>query len=102
MSHWSEQSHLLLSNSSLGIPISSLLFDPYSDLLFSGTSLGQLGAHYGPHLARYTSCLAHGSRARPESVRGIIADERHVFTVGERGVRAGNRRGVARWGCSIA
>ncbi|PWN41313.1 hypothetical protein IE81DRAFT_292061 [Ceraceosorus guamensis] len=100
---WAETQHILASPTSLGIPITSLAFDPFSDLLFSGTSTGNLLAHYGPSLNRYTSALAHGtktkdSRIHPqETVRGIVLDERCVYSVGDGSVRAQNRRGLCRW-----
>lgn len=104
MSNWQEVAHILANNGPLGIATSALYFDPASELLWTGSSLGQVASHFGPGLQRYTSWSAHPllNGRRPESqyqsgVKGILCDDRAVYSVGENGVKAANRRGIVRW-----
>lgn len=99
MSNWVEHAHILANNSPPGAlgGVSSLSFDPFSELLWAGTGAGQVASHYGNGLQRYTSYPAHGTAGNPSPVKGLLVDERHVYSVGEGGIKCANRRGVGRW-----
>ncbi|UZJ51756.1 hypothetical protein CBS101457_001076 [Exobasidium rhododendri] len=103
MSSWAEVGHILANNGPLGIPTSAVQFDSNSEILWTGSSSGQVTSHFGPALQRYTSWSAHpltNGRAidsQPGGVKGILCDERAVYSVGEEGIKAANRRGTVRW-----
>ena len=104
MASWAEVGHILANNGPLGVVTSALQFDPNSELLWTGSGLGQVSSHFRPILQRYTSWNAHpvGNGRRVETqfqsgVKGILCDDRAVYSVGENGVKATNRRGVVRW-----
>jgi PAB-dependent poly(A)-specific ribonuclease subunit 2 len=104
MASWAVVGHILANNGPLGIPTSAVQFDPVSELLWTGSGLGQVASHFSPALQRYTSWNAHplGSGRSIETqhqsgVKGILCDERAVYSVGENGVKAANRRGIVRW-----
>ncbi|SPO36298.1 related to PAN2 - component of Pab1p-stimulated poly(A) ribonuclease [Pseudozyma flocculosa] len=99
MATWSEHAHILANNGPIGMlgGVSALTFDTSSELLWAGTSMGQVVSHYGPELSRYTSYPAHGTPARPGPAKGILVDARHVYSVGEGGIKCANRRGLGKW-----
>jgi PAB-dependent poly(A)-specific ribonuclease subunit 2 len=105
MSNWTEVGHIL-ANNGLGIPTSAVQFDSNSELLWTGSSLGQVASHYSPALQRYTSWSAHplvngrSIDSQLGGVKGILCDERAVYSVGEEGIKAANRRGIVRWNMS--
>ena len=97
--------HILANNGPLGIPTTALQFDASSELLWTGSAFGQVASHFGPGLQRYTSWSAHplgqaksyDSQQQPGGVKGILCDERAVYSVGDEGIKAANRRGIVRW-----
>ncbi|KAN0062546.1 poly(A)-specific ribonuclease [Thecaphora frezii] len=99
MTSWSEHAHVLTNNGPLGMlgGVSALTFDTSSELLWAGTSLGQVVSHYGPDLSRYVSYPAHGTHARPSPTKGILVDPRHVYSIGENGIKCASRRGLGKW-----
>lgn len=104
MASWAEVGHVLANNGPLGIPTTAVQFDPVSELLWTGSGLGQVASHFSPALQRYTSWNAHplgNGRSMETShqggVKGILCDEKAVYSVGENGVKAANRRGIVRW-----
>ena len=99
MANWTEHAHILANNGPIGMlgGVSALSFDPAAELLWAGTSVGQVVSHYGSELSRYTSYPAHGTVARPSPTKGIIVDDRHIYSVGETGVKCAARRGIPKW-----
>ncbi len=99
MAEWSEHAHYGNPTGPVGIPpaVTALSFDPYSELLWQGTSFGTVSSLYSSQLSRYTSYLAHGLPTHPSPTKGILADERHIFSVGDNGIKAAQRRGLAKW-----
>ncbi|PWN52754.1 hypothetical protein IE53DRAFT_366908 [Violaceomyces palustris] len=99
MASWVEHAHILANNSPMGMlgGVTSLSFDPYSELIWAGTSVGQVASHFGSELQRYSSYPAHGTTTRPGAVKSLLVDERHVYSVGDGGIKCSNRRGIARW-----
>ncbi|KAE8226230.1 hypothetical protein CF319_g1142 [Tilletia indica] len=89
---WAECGHALASSS-----LTALAFDPHSELLWAGTSTGQVVSHYSPALIRYTSFPATGSVYNPSPVKDFLIDDRNVYTLGERVVHSAMRRGIANW-----
>lgn len=107
MSTWAEVGHVMASNGGTS-STTSLAFDSISELLFTGSSSGNVTSHYSPALQRYTSWQAHpphlsfsrtteNTRNGQTGVRGILCDERAVYSVGENGIKSSIRRGVGRW-----
>lgn len=112
MASWAEVGQGI-SNSSglLGIPTSAVSFDTTADLLWTGSAQGGVTSHYGLGLQRYTNWPAHpSSNARAQrnpyhgagssggsGVKGLLCDERAVYSVGEGGIKASLRRGLVRW-----
>ncbi|SPO31075.1 related to PAN2 - component of Pab1p-stimulated poly(A) ribonuclease [Ustilago trichophora] len=99
MADWSEHAHYGNANGPMGLPpaVTALTFDPYSELLWQGTSFGTVSSLYSPQLSRYTSYAAHGVPTRPSPTKGILADERHIFSIGDNGIKCSQRRGLAKW-----
>lgn len=104
MASWAEVAHILANGGPIGVPTSALLFDSASDLLWTGSALGSVASHYGPALQRHTCWPAHPPlTGRPldgsgnGGVKGILCDERAVYSVGDNGIKAATRRGVVRW-----
>nr|CDI55095.1 related to PAN2-component of Pab1p-stimulated poly(A) ribonuclease [Melanopsichium pennsylvanicum 4] len=99
MADWSEHAHHVNPNGPMGLPpaITALAFDPYSELLWQGTSFGTISSLYSPQLSRYTSYAAHGVPSRPSPAKGIMADERHIYSIGDNGIKCSQRRGLAKW-----
>ncbi|CBQ69014.1 related to PAN2-component of Pab1p-stimulated poly(A) ribonuclease [Sporisorium reilianum SRZ2] len=99
MADWSEHAHYGNANGPMGLPpaVTALAFDPYSELLWQGTSFGTVSSLYSSQLSRYTSYAAHGLPTRPSPAKGILADERHIFSVGDNGIKCSHRRGLAKW-----
>lgn len=108
MASWAEAGSIYThSGGMLGVPTCALTFDPSRELLWTGTAQGSIESYYGPALQRYTGWLAnkpstraggqqdfHGGHA---GVRGILCDERAVYSVGDGGIKAAVRRGTGRW-----
>lgn len=99
MTDWTECAHVY-ANNSMGMlgGVTSVKFDPYSELVWAGSASGQISSHFGPELQRYTSFAAHSNRGLPALARDITIDDRHVYSVGEGSLHCASRRGVARWG----
>lgn len=114
MATWTEVGHILAHHGQLGVPLTTVSFDPHSELLWSGSTLGTVASHLGPGLQRYTSWAAHttssndGAKNRGRSApfiannaqpgtRGLLVDDKNVYSVGEGGLKASNRRGLTRW-----
>ncbi|TKY88917.1 hypothetical protein EX895_002158 [Sporisorium graminicola] len=99
MADWSEHAHYANANGPMGLPpaVTALAFDPYSELLWQGTSFGTVSSLYSSQLSRYTSYAAHGLPTRPAPAKGILADERHIFSIGDNGIKCSHRRGLAKW-----
>lgn len=106
MASWGEAGHIYTqSGGLLSVPTSALTFDTAQELLWSGTANGNVESHYGPALQRYTSWLAHSpalSNTLPQDpvvqgVKGILTDERAVYSVGEGGIKSALRSGLGRW-----
>ncbi|CDR99940.1 hypothetical protein [Sporisorium scitamineum] len=99
MADWSEHAHYGNANGPMGLPpaVTALAFDPYSELLWQGTSFGTVSSLYSSQLSRYTSYAAHGLPTRPSPAKGILADERHIFSIGDNGIKCSQRRGLAKW-----
>jgi len=96
---WTESAHILSNNSPPGIlgGVSSISFDPFSELLWVGSNSGQLISHYSSSLQRYTSFPCHGTALKPSPTKDILVDNGNILTLGNDGIRCGNRRGVGRW-----
>ncbi|KAJ1017800.1 hypothetical protein NDA16_005117 [Ustilago loliicola] len=99
MADWSEHAHYANANGPMGLPpaVTALAFDPYSELLWQGTSFGTVSSLYSPQLSRYTSYAAHGVPTRPSATKGILADERHIYSIGDNSIKCSQRRGLAKW-----
>ncbi|SPC63264.1 related to PAN2 - component of Pab1p-stimulated poly(A) ribonuclease [Ustilago sp. UG-2017b] len=99
MADWSEHAHYANPNGPMGLPpaVTALAFDPYSELLWQGTSFGILSSLYSPQLSRYTSYPAHGLPTRPSPTKAILADERHIYSIADNGIKCSQRRGLAKW-----
>ncbi|KAL9932023.1 hypothetical protein V8E36_009084 [Tilletia maclaganii] len=97
---WDECAHVLANGA--GRPgilgsVTALAFDPHSELLWAGTSVGQVVSHYSSALARYTSFSATGTVFNPHPVRDLLIDDRHVYTLGDQVVHCAHRKGIANW-----
>lgn len=97
----------------------ALLFDPFSDLLWSGSSSGSITAFASPQsFARTVTFPAHGSRAggntggggggggpgeflgtnaNANAVQALVVGEREVVSLTARGVGGRKRGGAAKW-----
>ncbi|TIB98252.1 hypothetical protein E3Q18_02152 [Wallemia mellicola] len=73
--------------------ITSLSFDPYSELLWSGNSHGQVCSLYGLDGERYTSYMAH----RNSPVKELCLDDRGIVTLGLNGVKGTKRSAIGKW-----
>lgn len=85
-----------------------LTFDPYSDLLFVGTSSGSVQSYCSPlNLSRHVTYPAHGARTFGTysssagtglgEVKGIEAVDKEVWTLTEGGIGGRKRNGIANW-----
>lgn len=105
MAEWAQQSHFLSNHAAPGVlgGVTSLYFDPCAELLWTGSGSGQVTSHSNtpPTYARYTSFAAHGNMSRRSSVHSILGNEKAIFSVGDAGVHAANRSGLARWTVSV-
>lgn len=99
MADWSEHAHYGNPNGPMGLPpaVTALTFDPYHELLWQGTSFGTVSSLYSAQLSRYTSYAAHGVPTRPSPTKNILADERHIFSLSDNGIKCSQRRGLAKW-----
>ena len=101
MAEWTQQAHVLADQAVPGVlgGVTALYFDPFSELLWAGSASGQVTSHANtpPTYARYTSYPAHGTPTRRSEVRGILSDDKSVFSIGEASVRAAQRNGLGRW-----
>ncbi|EST08831.1 Exonuclease, RNase T/DNA polymerase III [Kalmanozyma brasiliensis GHG001] len=99
MADWSEHAHYGNANGPMGLPpaVTALTFDSYSELLWQGTSFGTVSSLYSSQLSRYTSYAAHGVPTRPSPAKGILADERHIYSIGDNTIKCSQRRGLAKW-----
>ncbi|PKI84195.1 poly(A)-specific ribonuclease [Malassezia vespertilionis] len=105
MGDWTQQSHILADHVVPGVlgAVTSLYFDPYAELMWAGSASGQLTSHTNtpPTHARYSSFAAHGTPAHPSPVRGILADEKYVMSIGSDTMRATQRTGLGQWSVPI-
>ncbi|PWY98088.1 hypothetical protein BCV70DRAFT_202263 [Testicularia cyperi] len=99
MADWSEQAQYGNLTGPLGLPpaVTSLAFDPYSELLWQATSYGSVSSLYSSQLSRYTSYAAHGTPTRPSPTKGLLIDERHIYSIGDNSIKCSTRRGLAKW-----
>ncbi|TIB23248.1 hypothetical protein E3P77_01775 [Wallemia ichthyophaga] len=74
-------------------PITSLSFDPYTELIWSGNSHGQVCSLYGLDGERYTSFSAH----RNSPVKELCLDDRGIVTLGANGVKGTKRSAIGKW-----
>ena len=73
--------------------ISSVAFDPVSDVLWSGTSLGSVTAHYPSN----TPGVRFRATTKGHQVTKIATTEKDVKAVTESGIGAWGKGGVNRW-----
>lgn len=95
MATWSECGHILAHHGPLGVPVTCTQFDQHSELLWTGSAFGLVASHLGPNLQRYTRWKAHPGTST--GTRGILVDDKAVYSVGEGGVKAATRNGLTRW-----
>jgi PAB-dependent poly(A)-specific ribonuclease subunit 2 len=97
----------------------SLVFDPFSDLLWSGSSTGAVTAYASPQAFNRTVTFpAHGARAAagdfgvgpagaggaaasssvgPAAVKALVVGEREVVSLTAKGIGGRKRGGAAKW-----
>lgn len=89
MNGWRESQRFHLLNQS----VSCLTFDRYNDLLWSGSTNGQVSSFLnGIPPVRYTSFPCH-----PDSANQILVMENVVYSVGQSNVKCTNKRGISQW-----
>lgn len=100
MSHPTPPPWQAYSSTFLG-DVVSLAFDPYADLIWTGSSLGTVVSHFLPNafatqltLTRYSSFKSHPI---PALTRQLILSERAVLSLGDRSLKSTNRRGLPLW-----
>lgn len=99
-SAWTSHSSTFLGDTT------SLAFDPFQELLWTGTSYGRVVSYFIPQDAthahhsgvldvwsRYTACRGHVVGPTKE----MIVDERGVLSLGERSVKLAQRTGRCLW-----
>uniref|UniRef100_A0A0N5ANV8 Exonuclease domain-containing protein n=1 Tax=Syphacia muris TaxID=451379 RepID=A0A0N5ANV8_9BILA len=74
---------------SLSSGVTSLAFDPYEELLWSGNSSGRVVSYYGPQLDRYTAFISC-----PSVVQDILCTENAVLTLTQERLRSHRRQGL--------
>jgi hypothetical protein len=82
----------------------AISIDPYSDLLWLGSSSGQVSAFYSPHtLTRNVQFPAYSSPSivniyhRPSPVKEIRVTDREIWTLTEGGISGRKRGGLPKW-----
>ena len=75
---------------------SAIAFDPVSDILWAGTSLGAVTGYYGSRGLRGVSFPVSGSRG---PVSKIVANDNQVFaaSLGDEGVGSWHKGGMNKW-----
>jgi PAB-dependent poly(A)-specific ribonuclease subunit 2 len=78
-----------------GQPVTALSFDPVSDILWSGSNIGNVVAYYGTRAMRGVSFPVGGNL----SVKKIVAGDNYVraLGVGSEGVGSWAKGGMNKW-----
>ncbi|KHO01669.1 Exonuclease, RNase T/DNA polymerase III [Metarhizium album ARSEF 1941] len=76
-------------------PVTTMTFDTFQELLWTGNDYGRVTSFLGPELQRYTSFKAHLSTDGP--VRQILVNEKGVISLGSKDVHMAQRRGPPIW-----
>jgi len=76
-------------------PLTSLAFDPVSDLLWSGSALGSVAAVYGSGLN--TRGVAFPASTRMEGVTRLVASDKDVKALVSSGIGSWAKGGANRW-----
>jgi hypothetical protein len=85
--------HHLLTATTASHP-TSLVFDPYADLLWTGSSTGHVQSFSSPQsFTRNVAFPAHGKGG----VKEMFVGDREIVTLGERGLGGRKRGGLAKW-----
>ena len=98
------QPHHLLTATTPSHP-TSLVFDPYADLLWTGSSTGHVQSFSSPQSFTRNVCFpAHGatgiqqwSASGKGGVKEMFVGDREIVTLGERGLGGRKRGGLAKW-----
>lgn len=106
MAEWAQQAHLLANHAMPGVhgAVSAMYFDTYTELLWTGSTSGQVASHTNTALSypRYTSYAAHRSDSQRNEVLGITGNEKAIFSASPDSVRAAQRSGLGRWTVKMA
>lgn len=106
MAEWAQQAHVLANHALPGAlgAVTSLHFDPLSELLWVGSASGQVTSHTNtlPSLTRCTSYAAHGTPRQPHEVRTILSDDKSILSLSDSSIRAAQRSGLGRWTIDVA
>jgi len=89
---WNERQKFFTSNSF--VPVSTLSFDSYEELLWSGSELGRLSSYFynESQFMSYTSFKSHTSQ-----VRQILSTDAGIFSLSSGNIRLTCRRGLQKW-----
>ncbi|GAB5593792.1 poly(A)-specific ribonuclease [Umbelopsis nana] len=96
-SQWTEVHRTCDNDPNKISPISSLVWDPYQDLLWAGNDKGRVSSYYAPEgLQRYTSFKGHAD----QQIRQIALNERGIVSLSSNSLQMRNRRGIVKWNIS--
>lgn len=105
MAEWSQQAHFFADHAVPGMlgAVTSLYFDPFAELLWTGNASGQVTSHTNtpPAFSRYSSYPVHGSSSRRSAVHTIVSDEKSIISASGDSVCAAQRTGLGRWSVCI-
>ncbi|KAJ2956748.1 hypothetical protein NQZ79_g7424 [Umbelopsis isabellina] len=96
-SHWTEVHRTCDNDPTKAAPISSLVWDPYQDLLWTGNDKGRVTSYYARDgLQRYTSFKGQVD----QQIRQILPNDRGVVNLSPTSLQMRNRRGLVKWNIS--
>ncbi|RHZ79406.1 hypothetical protein Glove_146g43 [Diversispora epigaea] len=72
--------------------ISAITFDPYQELLWTGSDNGRVASYFGGGMQRYTSFRAHLT-----PVKQLLVNDRGVISLNSDSIKMINRRGLPAW-----
>ncbi|KAK8922063.1 PAN2-PAN3 deadenylation complex catalytic subunit PAN2 [Metarhizium anisopliae] len=76
-------------------PVTTMTFDTFQELLWTGNDYGRVTSFLGSELQRYTSFKAHLST--DGAVRQILVNDKGVIVLGSKDVHMAQRRGPPIW-----
>lgn len=73
----------------VGDPITTISFDPFEEILWTGTASGRVVSYVHDSMERYTSIMCH-----PSEIRDLLCDENGFLSISQNAMKYTSRGGV--------